>query len=259
MLALSSIIACLSLLGLAVLALHSYQLRAASVSAERSVPLMAHGIDLDIQSLEISDPHSPIPTVNDQLEDISLQNFKPVDPELLFTASASNAPIDSNFESEGIAAIDAGLSQASAEAALPPTPPAPLTPPASDSQPPQYPLLGAYTQRCIELRQRLKTISANPKLLETTLQALYRTAAVAELLHSKKSVGKLSLGQLKMLPDELITGLEMPYSKLGYSELRLLRKSDIKRMLLLWGKPEVQQCPRSFHRQNWQAICQRYG
>jgi hypothetical protein len=129
----------------------------------------------------------------------------------------------------------------------------------SRKQLPQYPLLGAYNQCCVELRQRLKTISANPQLLDTTLRGLYRTAAIAELLHSKTSEGKLSLGQLKMLPDEVIEELDMPYSKLGYSELRLLRKNDIKRMLLLWGKPEIQQCPRIYHSRRWQEICHRYG
>jgi hypothetical protein len=237
MIALSTIIACITLLGIAVLVLHNYQLRAASNSAERSAPLMAHGNDLYLQSLEIIDSQFAIPVENSQADNLNIQIFQPFDPEERFIASVPNASIE---EKPQTADKKASISQ-------------------YDKEAPQYPLLGAYTQCCIELRQRLKNIKGNPKLLDTTLHALYRTAAVAELLHSKNSEGKLSLGQLKLLPDELITGLDMPYDKLGYSELRLLRKSDIKRMLQLWGKPQTQQCPRNYHRQSWRTICQRYS
>ncbi|MFT6092335.1 MAG: hypothetical protein ACJA2Q_000218 [Pseudohongiellaceae bacterium] len=233
MLALTAIITCLSLLAVAVFVLHSYQLRAASNSAERATPL-TYGTDLD-QPLEFNDSLLSIASDDIQIDEFNLHVFRPVAIESIFSASAPNVPIESKPETAAIKIRQ------------------------SDKDTPHYPLLGAYNQSCIALRQRLKTINANPKLLDTTLRALYRTAAVAELLHSRKSKGKLSLGQLKMLPDELIDGLDMPYNKLGYSELRLLRKCDIKRMLMLWGKPELQQCPRSYHRQNWQEICGRFG
>lgn len=249
MLALSSIIACLSLLGIAVFVLHSYQLRAASNSAERSVPLMTHGSDFDLQSLEISNTRSPAPTDNTQADEISLHFLKPIDPEPLFTIEPPSVSIESKSEQARTPDLKDIGDLRSNEGKIS----------QGDQEPPQYPLLGAYTQRCIQLRQRLKTTSTNPKLFNTTLQELYRTAAVAELLHSKKSKGKLPLGQLKMLPDELIAELDMPYAKLGYIELRLLRKSDIKQLLLLWGKPETHQCPRSYHCQRWQAICHRFG
>jgi hypothetical protein len=97
------------------------------------------------------------------------------------------------------------------------------------------------------LRQRLKTINANPQLLDTVLRELYRTAAITILLCGKTSNSKFSLGQLKMLTDEVIAELDMPYRTLSYSELRLLRKSDIKRMLQAWVKPEIQQSPRIYH------------
>jgi hypothetical protein len=234
MLILSSIIACLSLVGAAVLALHGYQLRQASNSAERAAPLTQYGTDLD-QPLEFDGALSSIAPDDMQIDELSLRFFKPLAIESIFAASAPNPSSESRPE-----AIATSTRQ-------------------SVKDTPHYPLLGAYNQSCIALRQRLKTIDTNPRLLDTTLHALYRTAAVAQLLHSRENEGRLTLGQLKMLPDEVIDGLDMPYNKLGYAELRLLRKSDIKRMLLLWGKPEVQQCPRSYHRQSWQAICQRFG
>lgn len=237
MIAVSTIIACIALLGIAVLVLHNYQLRAASNSAERSAPLMAHGNDLYLQSLGIINSQSSVELDNSQADNLDLQIFQPFDPDKGFITSTPNASAEVKPQTAG---KKAGIKQ-------------------NDKEAPLYPLLGAYTAHCIELRQRLKNIQGNPKLLDVTLRALYRAAAEAELLHSKKSEGKLSLGQLKMLPDELITELDMPYDKLGYSELRLLRKSDIKRMLQLWGKPQAQQCPRDYHRQSWRTICQRFG
>lgn len=249
MLAFGSIIACLSLLGIAVLVLHSHQLRAASNSAERSIPLMTHGRDFDLQSLEVSDDRPPTPTDNTQVIEIGLHFLKPSEQELLFAAAPPRVSIESKPKQASTENLNNISHLSNNEEKIS----------QGDQELPQYPLLGAYTQSCIHLRKRLKTISANPELFDTTLQILYRTAAVAELLHSKKSQGKLALGQLKMLPEELIAELDMPYGKLGYTELTLLRKSDIKRLLLLWGKPETHQCPRNYHRQRWQAICQRFG
>lgn len=198
---------------------------------------MPNGNDLYFEAFEVDDHQSPIRLDKSQADDFDLQLIQSFDPNELFSADVSNATIISSPQTVG--------GKADIER--------------TDKEAPRYPLLGAYTQRCIELRQQLKSIKSTPALHATTLHALYRTAAVAELLHSKSSEGKLSLGQLKMLPDELINELDMPYDKLGYSELRLLRKSDIKQLVQLWGKPTMQQCPRSYHRQSWQEICQRFG
>ena len=78
-------------------------------------------------------------------------------------------------------------------------------------------------------------------------------------MNNKIREGKVSLGQLKMLADEVIAKLDMPYRTLDYSELRLLRKSDIKRMLLVWTKPAIQKRPRKYHSQRRQEFCHRYG
>ena len=62
MLALSCIIAYLSLLGIAVFVLHSYQLRTACNRPERSIPLMANENNLDLRSIEIDSVYVPTPT-----------------------------------------------------------------------------------------------------------------------------------------------------------------------------------------------------
>lgn len=249
MLILSSIIICLSLLGLAVLMLHSYQLRAAAVSAERSVPLMAKAKDSDLQLLEINQADWQF-TSND-IDTDSLSND---DNDAVLTLSDSLSKDDKNPLADFKTLTNNWSSCSSSSVEKPKTETKKTL-----QEPLHYPLLGAYNQRCMQLRRELKGFKAGSKQLANTLLILYRTAALAELLHSKKSEGKLSLGQLKRLPEELLEKLDMPYAQLGYSHLSLLRKSDIKRMQLVWGKPALHQCPRNYHRQSWQNICNNFG
>jgi hypothetical protein len=97
MLILSSIIACLSLVGAAVLALHGYQLRQASNSAERAAPLTQYGTDLD-QPLEFDGALSSIAPDDMQIDELSLRFFKPLAIESIFAASAPNPSSESRPE-----------------------------------------------------------------------------------------------------------------------------------------------------------------
>lgn len=122
-----------------------------------------------------------------------------------------------------------------------------------------YPLLGAYNQRCLSLRKALKTNIGDFEQTKKLLNALYLNAAAAELLHGKTSHGKMSLSKLKMLPEQFVDELDMPYKLIGYRKLKLLCKTDIKRLLQMWGEPEAHQCPRDYHRRRWDELYQRYG
>lgn len=226
MLAFSSILICLSLLGLAVLGLHTFQLKAASVSAERSAPLSASVDDFDFQLKNVHED-------NPLAENLSLAHMSGHAPEVVKTISVAFVPQET-------------------KTAVPATKQEALV---TD----RYPLLGAYNQRCVELRQQLKALNQNKRTQEQTLISLYQCAAEAELLHSKTSGNKLSLSQLKTIPPELIDRLSMPYKEIGYHHLRLIKKGDIKRMLAAWGKPNGHQCPRQFHHQAWLQLCHRYG
>jgi hypothetical protein len=116
----------------------------------------------------------------------------------------------------------------------------------------EYPLWGAYNQACIIIRTQIKQDQLNEQQLRDSLSLLYRLAATAELLHDKSGrFSHLPLSQLKRLDLALIIGLDLPYAEIGYAQLRLIRKSDIRLMTSLWGRPLQHQYPRQFHQQWW--------
>ena len=116
----------------------------------------------------------------------------------------------------------------------------------------QQPLWGAYNQLCILLRGQLKTAGLEEKEKQEILQQLYRTAVVAELLHDKSDDStNLSLAQLRRRDFRKAESLLIDYEKIGYAQLRLIRKSDIKEMLAAWGRPEGHHLPREAFEDWW--------
>jgi hypothetical protein len=75
---------------------------------------------------------------------------------------------------------------------------------------------------------------------------------VAELLHDKSDDStNLSLAQLRRRDFRKAESLLIDYEKIGYAQLRLIRKSDIKEMLAAWGRPEGHHLPREAFEDWW--------
>lgn len=116
----------------------------------------------------------------------------------------------------------------------------------------QLPLWGAYNQLCILLRGQLKTADLDERERQELLSRLYRTAVAAELLHDKSHDSpRLSLAQLRSRDFQLVESLPFDYERIGYAQLRLIRKSDIKEMLAAWGRPEAHRLPREVFEDWW--------
>ena len=116
----------------------------------------------------------------------------------------------------------------------------------------QQPLWGAFNQLCILLRGQLKTADLEETEKQKLLTRLYRTAVVAELLHDKSDDSShLSLAQLRERDFRQAETLQIEYEKIGYAHLRLIRKSDIKQMLVVWGRPEGHRLPRKVFEDWW--------
>ena len=65
---------------------------------------------------------------------------------------------------------------------------------------------------------------------------LYRTAALAELLHDKSpEFVHLTARRRQRIDLKIARQLDMPYLELGHAYLRLIRKQDIQLMHSLWG------------------------
>ena len=120
-----------------------------------------------------------------------------------------------------------------------------------------FPLWSAYNQACILLRKKLKdgqeSQTLNESDFQAVLQELYRTAVIAEFLHDNESHSeRLELRQLRRIDLSSLESLETPFTELGYSRLRLLRKFEIKLMREHWGRPHKQQLPRRYYSAIWE-------
>ncbi|MEQ8955500.1 MAG: hypothetical protein RL120_15320, partial [Gammaproteobacteria bacterium] len=119
----------------------------------------------------------------------------------------------------------------------------------------EFPLWSAYNQACILYRAKIKQAEDAGEAVETLLRTLYRTAAQAEMLHEVTAgSAKLRLEQLRRLDLSRLSDLEFPYQDIGYTQLRLVRKHDIRMMQGLWGRPRQHSTPRQLHETTWKAM-----
>ncbi|MEZ5492119.1 MAG: hypothetical protein R3F50_17690 [Gammaproteobacteria bacterium] len=122
----------------------------------------------------------------------------------------------------------------------------------------QLPLWSAYQQASLIHRARLKLLSQEGRDIEGELKELYDIAAKASFLHDRvKGLPNLPLSQLKRVDLDEVESLEMPYEQIGYNELRLIKKTDIKLLLEKWGKPQAHIKPRELHAETWKSLIAR--
>ena len=225
MLALLSILFALGLLGLTVFALHRYQTMAVEFNVDRSVPLppLESSADPAIPENENTRPESRVAP-------------KPAVVAKTNTQKPKTASVSPKSWQDTVAKLkNAGNFTEAAQLCEQ-----------------QLPLWGAYSQLCMLTRSEMKASSLESEAMERYTARLFKTAAIAEFLHDKSADSvKLTNGQLRKLDLDAINNLDFPYAEIGYAHLRLIRKSDIKYMVELWGRPGNHCTPREFHSVWW--------
>lgn len=85
------------------------------------------------------------------------------------------------------------------------------------------------------------------------LQRLYHLAVHASFLHDKVDGLPDPTRQLlaQHFEPQQIDALDMPWSQIGYRDLRLLTKSDRKQLVTILGEPATHQSARIFHDKQW--------
>lgn len=230
MLALLSILLAMALLGLTVYALHRYQTMEVEFNVDRSAPLPPLGKNT-------SEPASETDTRNEVSRPaLPRAETKPATTKVAKKQSkTSPAPAVKSWQDTVAKLKNAGKYQEAVELCEQ-----------------QMPLWGAYNQLCMLIRGEIKESSRDAKDRDQLVAKLYNTAAIAELLHDKSPDSeKLTNQQLRKLELSSISALEFPYSEIGYAHLRLIRKSDIKHMVELWGRPANHRVPREYHAAWW--------
>jgi hypothetical protein len=123
-----------------------------------------------------------------------------------------------------------------------------------------FPQWGAFNLACTVLRANIRNDIKNNRDITALLQQLFRCAAFASFLHDKTSdLPALSPRQLKYLPVSAWQALEMPFDKIGYTELRLLGKADHRLIRETWGEPAHNMSARLYHRDSWLRLIKVYG
>ncbi len=215
MVALISIVFAITLLLVTVYCLHKYQNFEAYINAERSIPLPP----LDGAEINNNPINSQMDADMDSVSDCEKSNLSGWMNEVAALKTEGN--------------LDEAMAICEQE----------------------FPPWSAYNQATIILRGKLKDISPEEPQADILLKELYRIAVVAEILHEKSASSQhLSLAQLKLLALEELDGLNMDYDLLGYANLRLSRKSDVKLMLSLWGRPSQHNHPHSLHETWWNGF-----
>lgn len=232
MLVFFSIVLALLVTGATVYGLHRYQAMAVEYTVDRTMPLppLHEGFQAGINARNSSKPQANIPSEK--------QNTPEVERAVPRQSGPASEPRSSAWQARVNAAKKSGNLDLAYQICVD-----------------NYPLWGAYNQACIILRSRLKSMKLSHAERETLLGELYRCAVVAEMLHDKSEGAEhRTLNQLKQIPLSLLTEREFDYSQIGYAELRLIRKSDVRLLQKHWGRPESHQLPRQADPELWQTL-----
>ena len=113
----------------------------------------------------------------------------------------------------------------------------------------KFPLYTAYREATLILKSTLQNEGSSQAKIQGILSQLYKTAAIAELIHMKKSAENKRLpDKVKITNITLLEKIPFDYNKLGYLELPLLTKKDTRILVSHWGEPRKHDSPRNLYK-----------
>ena len=113
----------------------------------------------------------------------------------------------------------------------------------------KFPLYTAYREATLILKSTLQSEGSSQAKIQGILSQLYKTAAIAELIHMKKSAENKRLPyKVKITNITLLEKIPFDYNKLGYLELPLLTKKDARVLVSHWGEPRKHDSPRNLYK-----------
>ena len=99
------------------------------------------------------------------------------------------------------------------------------------------------------LKSTLQNEDSSQAKIQDILSQLYKTAAVAELIHVKNSAANKRIpDKVKITDVTLLEKIPFDYNKLGYLELPLLTKKDTRVLVSHWGEPRKHDSPRNLYK-----------
>ncbi len=103
------------------------------------------------------------------------------------------------------------------------------------------------------MRAAIRNTASDTEEHRFWLRRLYSLAAQASFLHDKIDAlpDPTRALQTRLFTPQQVASLDMPWSQIGYRDLRLLTKSDRKQLTQWLGEPETHQSARIFHDKQW--------
>lgn len=101
------------------------------------------------------------------------------------------------------------------------------------------PLPGAFNQAMLALRATIKQKKKSKSNYTSELEHLYWLAAISSFsIPYSECLKQPGFNVLESIPGSIIKSLKFEYKTLGYQELSLLSKTDIKWLIKEWGEPK---------------------
>ena len=115
------------------------------------------------------------------------------------------------------------------------------------------PLPAAFREAAVALRAMIRERRKAGESYEELLRLLYITAAQEDFLLRTAYIEGIGPGYnvAERIPKRVWRTLEFPYEQIGYKELPLLTKTDVKWLIAAWGEPRQHRSAQDFYHDLW--------
>lgn len=118
----------------------------------------------------------------------------------------------------------------------------------------QLPLPAAFRTAAVSLRALIRARRKSRESFENELVLLYWLAAIRSfILEYAPRLKEPGFNIVERIPGRNLCSLPFSYSELGYRELSLLNKTDVKWLTEAWGEPVSHSTLNALYRNVWEA------
>jgi hypothetical protein len=116
------------------------------------------------------------------------------------------------------------------------------------------PLPASFREAAIATRALIREKRKTKESYDEQIYLLYWLAAIDSFsIPYSEKLKEPGYNVIESMPGKKLKGLPFTYKNLGYTELNLLNKTDVKWLIESWGEPEIHSTLHSVHFDVWQV------